>query len=279
MGGLLEGKAVVVTGAGGGLGRAYALAAAQAGARLVLVDRTEAALTDALDDTRRAGAAAIAFPGDISAPDVGRGAVQACLAAYGRIDGLVNNAGIPHVGYSWEASDEEVARLFGVNVLGVIAATTAALPAMVSQGAGSVVNVISGALVGMPGMALYGGSKGAVLGLTYGWAIEAADTGVRVNAISPLANTAMSAQMTDIPEHLKGPDPHAIAPAVVALLADGAAHLNGQIVRFDGTRLGLMSPPGKGPGTRRERWDARGVLAAFDGELRDDRQRVGLGSA
>lgn len=279
MTGLLAGKAIAITGAGSGLGRAYALAAGAAGAAVVVGDVDEIAAARTVAELADLGAEAVAVPGDIADPEIGRAIVRACVERFGAIDGLVNNAGISRAGPSWEASDTEVSRLLGVNIAGVIAATQAALPKMIACGTGSIVNVVSGALLGMPDIALYGGTKGAVLGLTYGWAVEAVGTGVRVNAISPLATTSMSDLMENIPDHLKGPPPEQIAPVVVALLSAGTAHVNGQIVRFDGTRLGFMTPPGKGPGSKRETWDAESVVGAFTGDLRALVQPVGLGAS
>lgn len=276
MAGLLEGKAVVITGAGGGLGRAYALAAGGQGAHIVVNDYDARGAGQTVEELHSRGVDAVAATGDISDPEVARGLIKLCLDRFDRIDGLVNNAGVSRAGPSWEASDEEVARLFGVNVTGVIAATAVALPAMMRRGSGSVINIISGAILGMQDIALYGGTKGAILGLTYGWAVETAGTGVRVNALSPLAKTSMSNLMDDIPEEFKGPAPERIAPAVVALLSEDLAHLNGQVIRFDGERLGFMTPPGKGAGMRQDTWTARGVVEAFSGELRNKEERLGL---
>lgn len=279
MPGVLEGKAVAITGAGSGLGRAYALAAGAAGAVVAVGDVDADAAHRTVADLAEMGVDGVAASGDIADPDAARAVVHACVDHFGAIDGLVNNAGVSRVGPSWEATDAEVARLIGVNLTGVISATHAALPRMIAQGRGSVINIVSGALLGMPDIALYGGTKAGVLGLTYGWALEAAGTGVRVNALSPLANTSMSDLMEGVPDRLKGPPPEQIAPVVVALLAPGAEHLNGQLIRFDGARLGLMAPPGKGAGVEREVWDAEQITDAFAGELRPHLQRLGLGGS
>lgn len=278
MTGLLEGRAIAITGAGGGLGRAYALAVAGQGGAVVVGDIDAEAAESTAREVNAIGAQAIAVPGDISDPQVGRTLIRAGVEEFGAMHGLVNNAGISRAGRSWEATDDDVARLLGVNVAGVIATTHAALAHMVPRGEGAIVNVVSGALLGMPGITLYGGTKGAVLGLTYGWAVETDGTGVRVNAISPLARTGMSDLMTDIPDEFKGPPPAAIAPAVIALLADGTAHVTGQVIRFDGVRLGFMSPPAKAPGVEQESWTPARAVEAFAGELRPHLQPLGLGT-
>ena len=115
---------------------------------------------------------------------------------------------------------------------------------MVAQGAGTILNVTSGALLGILEHSLYGATKGAVMSLTYGWAMDAAPHGVRVNALSPLARTAMSeAWANRDAEHMDEPPPASVAPLVAYLLSDHAAGITGQVVRLDATGLSLMAPP------------------------------------
>lgn len=275
---LLKGRTIVVTGAGGGLGRAYALAIGAEGGNLVIGDIDGTGARATVEQLRSAGARALAVPGDISDRDIARGLIRAGIEEFGAVDGLVNNAGISYPGTSWETSDDAVAHILGVNVAGVIYATHEALAHMVPRGTGSIVNVVSGAMLGMPELTLYGGTKSAILGLTYGWAVETSSTRVRVNALSPLARTGMSDHMSGIPEKFKGPDPESIAPVVVALLADGSTHLHGQTLRFDGQRLGFMAPPAKAPGVKRDEWSPVSVLEAFDEDLRPHMQPFGLGT-
>jgi len=148
-----------------------------------------------------------------------------------------------------------------VNVRGVLHVGTAAIRAMRGRG-GVIVNVTSGAHVGMPQLGLYGASKGAVASVTYGWALDLEECGIRVIGFSPLGRTRMANDATTLP------DPAAIAPAVAFLLGDGSAGLSGQVVRFDGRRLSLLDAPRfGGPFVERERWTVDDVRAAYQGEL------------
>ncbi|MGX1934117.1 SDR family NAD(P)-dependent oxidoreductase [Microbacterium resistens] len=277
MPGLLEGRAVVVTGAGRGLGRAYAAAAADAGAAVVVCDLDRDAAQDAAAVIRDVGGAAIAVAASVADPATGGVLVERCVREFGRMDGLVNNAGVLSAGAAVGQDAATVTDTLDVNVAGVIHCGVAALRHFAGHGGGTIVNVVSGALQGYPGLSLYGATKGAVMGLTYGWALEAPD-GVRVNAVSPLAQTAMSALNPDgsVPP---GPAPGAVAPLVVYLLSPRSQRLNGQIVRFDGRHLGLIAPPAPNALQTAEEWDAAAIAAAFDGPLGDWLTPVGMQAA
>jgi NAD(P)-dependent dehydrogenase (short-subunit alcohol dehydrogenase family) len=164
------------------------------------------------------------------------GIVAACVEEYGRIDGLVNNAGVIVSGDPWTVGAKDIRHLVDVNVVGVLNVGVAAIEAMRRAGGGAVVNVTSGGHLGMPGLALYGATKGAVASLTYGWAIDLAGSGIHVVGLSPLGRSGMG-----LSDAL--PEAEHIAPAVAYLLGDEAAGLHGQVVRFDGTRLSLLRPP------------------------------------
>ena len=186
---MLEGKAVVVTGAGRGIGAACAAGVGRQGARVVVndVDAEEA------EQTARAikaqGGTAISCVADISDWEQAGKLIEACISAFGRIDGLVNNAALYHIGRV-DAFNPLVARaLVEVNVLGPMYCTGHAVKAMLAQRSGSIVNVVSGAHMGMPGMGIYGATKGAVASMVYTWAMELSGSGVRVNALSPFGAT------------------------------------------------------------------------------------------
>ena len=272
----LAGLSVVVTGAGAGLGRAYALSAAAAGAAVVCGDVDGERVSGVAREIGDAGGRAIALEADVSLAETGQRLVDATLAAFGRLDGIVNNAGLIAPGASPEQSPEVVERMLAVNVAGVVHGGTAAMRAMRDAGhGGSIVNVASGALQGADDLTLYGATKAAVLGLTYGWALEGEGLGIRCNAIAPLAHTAMSDLMGTDEAH-RGPDAALIAPAVVYLLGPRSRRLTGQVLRFDGRRLGLMAPPQLTHVTTREEWDAAAVADAIDGVLAPGVAPVGL---
>ena len=276
---LLAGASVVVTGAGSGLGRAYAVALAAAGANVLANDVDERGLAGTVQIIRDGGGSARAHVRAVGGREDAERIVAACVDSFGSLDGLVANAGVLNPGASRNLSESTVEATLRTNVAGVWHCCAAAMDVMVPQGRGSIVTVVSGAMAVLEGLALYGTSTSAVLGLTYGLALELEGTGVRINAVSPLANTAMSDDM-DIDEAFKGGPADAVAPVVVHLLSDGSRDLHGQVIRFDGRSLGLVHPPRLAATTApRDAWTAADVAAALDGPLRAWRAPVGLVAA
>jgi NAD(P)-dependent dehydrogenase (short-subunit alcohol dehydrogenase family) len=280
---MLKGKAVVVTGAGRGIGAACARGVGRQGASVVVndIDADEANRT--AQEIVSEGGTAIGCAADVSRWDDAGRLIETCIATYGRIDGLVNNAALYHIGRV-DALDPVIARaLVEVNVLGPIHCTGHAVKPMLAQGSGSIVNVVSGAHMGMPGMSVYGATKGAVASMVYTWAMELAGSGVRVNALSPfgatnilgnssrqlserygVAPTAMGEATSTVA--IQPPD--ANSPVVEFLLSDEAAGVNGQLVRIDGGEIQLYTHPALLlPSVRRDHWDARGVAQAFAEDL------------
>lgn len=234
---LLDGRAIVVTGAGRGLGRAYAEGIAVAGGAVLVNDVDAEAADRVASRIRTAGGKARAFAGSVAEWDTAAALIDACIGEFGRIDGLVTNAAITHHADPWDETEDGLRSIAAVNILGVQFTARHAMRAMVqARRGGSIVNVVSGAQFGIRGMSAYGASKGAVAAMTANWALAGEDHSIRVNALSPLAMTRMAALDTR-EERPDLPDPAAIAPAVVALLSDAVAPLTGAMVRFDGTRL------------------------------------------
>ncbi|MDQ4213660.1 SDR family oxidoreductase [Microbacterium capsulatum] len=274
--GPLDGAAVAITGSAAGLGRAYALACAEAGAGVVVADLDGTAAEAVAARIRGAGGRAIALRHDVRDPAAAEELAALCVSSFGRIDGFVANAGLMRSGDAVDVDAVDVAEMLATNVAGVVHGATAAMRAMRAAGTGgSIVTVASGALQGLAGLSLYGATKGAVMSLTYAWALEGADAGIRCNAIAPLAHTAMSVQ-SSASARFPGGRPESVAPAVVHLLSAASAPMTGQIVRFDGRRLGLMDPPQLSSVAQRESWDAAAVAAALDGVLAEAIAPVGL---
>lgn len=258
----LEGQSVVITGAGGGLGKAYALAAALLGARIVVNDVNRDAAEAVAAQIRRADGAAVAQCCDIRDPQAAGALVGRCVKEFGSITGLVNNAGVFFNEPFGETSLEHLRLLLDVNVVGTFNCAQAALAPMLEQGGGSIINITSGAHTGQPGLSSYGASKGAVASFTYGWACDLKDTGIRVNAVSPLAFTAMA---KDLP-HL--PPPEANVGAVLYLLSERSRHVSGQIVRIAGKKLSLMChPANRAPVLERDEWSLDAIAEAFETTL------------
>ena len=186
MAGRIEGKACVVTGAGSGIGRAIAERFAQEGGRVVCVDRNQAAVTAVAEALAAGGAGAVAQVADVADPARVAAYVGGCVDRFGRIDVLVNNAGVNLPGKLHETPDEVVERTLDVNVKGVLYGCRAAIPYMLAQGGGSIVNMGSvNSLVSEPFLTVYSASKGAVLMATKGVALDYAQQGIRCNCICP----------------------------------------------------------------------------------------------
>jgi NAD(P)-dependent dehydrogenase (short-subunit alcohol dehydrogenase family) len=278
---MLEGKNVIVTGAGGGLGRAYALEAARQGAVVVVNDVDEQAAAAVAREIQDAGGASLAHAGSVADWDAAGRLVDTAVAELGAIHGLVNNAGVTVVKDAWDFTEADIRKVVDVNLVGTMFCGTHALRAMVNQGGGVIVNVVSGALVGILEHSLYGATKGGVMSLTYGWAMDTANRGVRVVGLSPLARTSMSLAWANRDEdHMDEPPPETVAPLVAFLLSDHeeAKALSGQIVRLDAGGLSLMASPrfpqARDAGDRSA--EAIGAAFAEAGGVRDDRQRIGL---
>lgn len=258
----LEGHAVVITGAGGGLGAAYARAAALLGAKIVVNNVDAGAAEKVAAEIRRANQVAVAEPQDIRFPEGAQALVDRCLSEFGAITGLVNNAGVFFVEPFEQASLEHLQTLLDVNVIGTFNCARAAIAPMLRQGGGSIVNVTSGAHTGQPGISSYGASKGAVASFTYGWACELKERGIRVNAVSPLAFTPMAKHLPHLPP------PEANVAPVLYLLSDRSKHICGQIVRIAGKKLSLMChPANRAPVIERDEWTLEAVSEAFETTL------------
>lgn len=282
--GSLAGRVVAITGAGGGLGRAYAHAAAAAGAHVIAADLDDGAARAVAAEIVEAGGAATPVAVDISAPGAGQLIVDAAIANGGALDGFVANAGILSPGALLAQSEKTVRTAIDVNVTGTVATVTAAARAM--RDGGSIVVIVSGSLLGADDLALYGTTKAAALGLVYGLSLELAERGIRVTGLAPRARTGMSAQMGDAGEDKGGPAA-GVAPVVTYLLSDAARDLSGHVLRFDGERLAVLRPPRIAREVIADAWDAETVAAAIDGPLADEvalslpgaARRVGASSA
>src|SRR5258708_7689544 len=139
----LDGKTAVVTGAGSGIGFAISVLFAQQGATVAVLDLNENALKDVLEKIKKDGGKAEGFSCDVSDPAKVKSAFEAVIQKFSKLDILVNNAGVSHVGNVENTSVEDFDRLFRVNVKGVYLCTQAAIPQMLKQGSGVIVNMAS----------------------------------------------------------------------------------------------------------------------------------------
>lgn len=255
----LTGRAVVVTGAGRGLGRAYALHAADAGAAVVVNDIDASAAEHVVAEIEKAGGTAIADTHSVTDAAGAAELIERCVSRFGSLDGLVNNAGIFHQAEPWAEDLARIRALVEVNLLGTIHCGLSAIARLRKLGkAGSIVNVTSGTHLGHPGTAVYGATKGAVASLTYGWALDLLPLGIRVNAISPLAVTDMK-----LPPYDGHAQPDEVAAVVTFLLSDAAKGVTGQIVRRARRGLGILKHPAVGDMLEADRWEVADIDKAL----------------
>ena len=234
----MDGKAGVVTGAAGGIGLSIAEVLVKARAEVLLVDRRE----DVEDAAQRLNAQA--HVADLSEDGSPGEMVERAVAEWGRIDFLVNAAGVQARGPAIRLSDEDWEMLHAVNLRAVFRACRAAAPRMVEGGA--ILNVASiSSTVGVPGIVAYGAMKGGVVQLTKGLAVELAPYGVRVNAVAPgYVSTAMTeelwrdedrrAQVTARIPLGRFASPEEISPAALFLLSPAAGYITGEVLHVDG---------------------------------------------
>ncbi|MDB5445172.1 MAG: short-chain dehydrogenase [Phenylobacterium sp.] len=234
----LADRDVVVTGAGRGLGRAYAIACAAAGASVLVNDIDADCAQSVCDEIRAAGGAAECSSHSVADPAAAAAMVRQCCEAFGSIDGLINNAGLFMHGPAEAADPARARQVIEVNLLGSIYAGQAAMRAMDPAREGTIVNVISGAALGISGLSIYGASKGGVATLTTVWAMEK-PAGITILGMAPVADTRMTRERhaTDL-----GTPPEEIACLAVYLLSPAAKALHGSIVRLSQGRLAILRP-------------------------------------
>jgi NAD(P)-dependent dehydrogenase (short-subunit alcohol dehydrogenase family) len=241
---LLQGKSVIVTGGGRGLGRAIADAIVLEGGRVLIADilDEDAATTDDGIFFRHC---------DVTRANDVRNTVDQAIAEFGRLDGLVNNAGVGITGPFADLTEDQFDKTVAVNLKGVFLFAQCAVRQMLQQGGGSIVNIGSaGSVVGTPELSLYAMSKHGVAGLTRCLGVEFASRDIRVNAVCPgpiwtemMQQGAHDMYGTDDPtevarrqhiprEQLGTPDD--VAEAVVWLLSDRSSNCNGSMLMTDG---------------------------------------------
>jgi NAD(P)-dependent dehydrogenase (short-subunit alcohol dehydrogenase family) len=279
MAGLLEGKVAVVTGAGGGIGRAHALALAQEGARVVVNDvggdragagEAPRPADEVVSEVQAAGGEAVASHDSVATREGADAILWTALNKFGRVDVWVNNAGILRDRTLLNLTDEDFDRVVEVHLRGTFLCTQVAARAMKLQGRGGrIVNTTSlSGLIGNFGQGNYGAAKAGIYGLTRVAAMELERHGIAVNAIAPVALTRMT---RDLKAFQGASDrdlgPQFIAPAVVFLASPLADGITGQVLGVQGGKIflyrmetteGVDKDPALGP------WTAEEIRAAWD---------------
>lgn len=273
MGEMLGGKAAVVTGSGRGLGRAIALALAAEGAKVVVndpgveVDGTggsKAVADVVVEEIKKAGGEAVANYDSVATMEGGERIIKTCLDNFGKIDILVNCAGILRDRMIWNMTEEEWDAVINTHLKGHFACTKAASLVMRQQRSGRIVNITStSGLDGNAGQANYSSAKAGITGFTKSCALALGRYGITVNAVAPAAATRMTATIApdrlrqlvaqrgfEIPPDVSDEDlykkflgdPEDVPPIIVYLASDEAANINGQIFGTSGGRIFLYAP-------------------------------------
>jgi len=275
-----DGRVAIVTGAGDGMGRAHARELAARGASVVIGDVTGAG--EAAAELVAQGGTALGVRADVAVATDAQALVNAALDAFGRVDIVVNNAGILRSADMAESTDALWEEILGVNLRGAFLVTRAAWPAMVAEGFGRVVFTTSNSgLLGVPGSSAYAASKAGLWGLVRVLALEGADAGIHANAVAPLAFTAMSARSRAAPPSWREGTGDAwaarLAPSlvspVVAWLAHEQCRLNGEVLSVAGGRVARFFL-GLTPGVVDDRLTVESVRAQEGDILAEDGYEV-----
>jgi NAD(P)-dependent dehydrogenase (short-subunit alcohol dehydrogenase family) len=255
---MLSGKVCVVTGAGRGLGRDFALALAQAGAHVVVNDvgaslggegRDEGPAAEVVSEIEAQGGSAAPSIENVADFDGAQSVIQTAIERFGRIDGVINNAGIVRDRMFFNMSVDEWRAVIDVNLNGAFNVARAAAPHFRQQAGGSYVHITStSGLIGNTGQSNYAASKLGITALSRTIASDMARYGVRSNCIAPFAWTRMTSSVpTDTPEQqarvekLKLMDGRRVAPMAVYLMSDASHEVTGQIFCVRANEIFLMS--------------------------------------
>jgi NAD(P)-dependent dehydrogenase (short-subunit alcohol dehydrogenase family) len=243
----LSGKVAVVTGGNAGIGEAIAKVFAREGASVVITGRRQGELYRVVSDIVKEQGKVFAVVGSVTEESHVQEAVRQAVQQFGRLDILINNAGVGDFGRRLhEIDDTTWAHVLDVNLTGVFRMTRAALPQMLEQGKGVIVNISSVAsLIGLPTLPVYAASKGALDAMTRALAVDYAREGIRCNVINPgLIDTPMAAPLMNNPEQLdpilshypirRAGKPEEVAQMALYLASDEAAWVTGGTFSIDG---------------------------------------------
>jgi NAD(P)-dependent dehydrogenase (short-subunit alcohol dehydrogenase family) len=239
-----DGKVAIITGAGGGLGRSHALELSKRGALVVVNDLggsvdgqggSHTAAQKVVDEIKAAGGEAVANYDSVATPEGGQAIVQTAIDSFGRVDIIINNAGILRDTSFKNMTKEQLEPVLDVHLKGAFYVTQPAWQLMRDQGYGRIVNTSSGAGVfGNFGQANYGAAKMGLVGLTRVLAVEGAKNNIKVNAIAPVAKTRMT-------EELLGPVADKLGPEFVTPLVTYLVHesvpVSGEVYSVGGGRV------------------------------------------
>jgi len=273
----LNGKVILVTGAGGGIGRAIALEAAKAGASIVVNDigasldgkrESSAAAENTVAEIEKNGGKAVANGDDVSIPEGAQAMVRQATDSYGRLDTVVNNAGILRDCFFHKMTYEDFDAVVKVHLYGTFNVSRAAADVMREQGTGSLIHMTStSGLIGNLAQANYSAAKLGIAALSKSMALDLQRWNIRSNCIAPFAWSRMTSSIkVDSPEQeervnrMKEMAPEKIAPIALYLASDEGADTTGQIFAVRNNEIFLMSQPRPVRSVHRgEGWDLNSV--------------------
>jgi NAD(P)-dependent dehydrogenase (short-subunit alcohol dehydrogenase family) len=275
-----DGKVAIITGAGGGLGRSHALDLARRGALIVVNDlggaadgtgSSESAAQKVVDEIKAAGGEAVANYDSVATPEGGQAIVQSAVDTFGRVDIIINNAGILRDTSFKNMTPDQLNPVLDVHLRGAFYVTQPAWQLMRDQGYGRIVNTSSGAgIFGNFGQTNYGAAKMGLVGFTRVLAIEGAKNNIKANAIAPVARTRMT-------EDILGPAAEKLAPELVTPVVTYLAHedcpVSGEVYSVGGGRVARVFI-GVTPGIFDAELTAESVRDGFDEIRKEDGYEV-----
>lgn len=293
----LNGKVAVVTGAGRGLGRAYADALAAAGASVVVNDVDTDLAEQAVDGIKAAGGDAVAHTGPVGETETAEELVAAASATFGRLDAMITNAGVLRDRVLWKMSDDDFDDVVRVHLRGTFTCARAAAIRFKEQGDGGRI-VLAGSPAGQYGnfgQGNYAACKAGITAMARTWAMELARDRVTVNCIVPTAATEMTKTIPAFAPYVEAfeqrgepfPDwlrkgaafgpPEDVAGLIAFLVSDAAAEVTGQTIGLGGDRLALWSYPEEVVAAYRDGgWSADDIAATYPHSLGRTPQRFGV---
>lgn len=280
----LTGKTAIVTGAGRGLGRAYAEALGRAGAAVVVNDVDAQAAADVANAIGEAGGRATEYAAPVGSAEVADGLVEHAVSEFGSIDALVTNAGVLRDKVLWKMTDEDFDTVINVHLRGTFTCVRAAVRAMKEAGNGGSIITIGSPTGqrGQFGQGNYGAAKAGIVGMVRTWALECARAGIDVNAIVPVAATEMTKTIPDLAPHIEEYErsgtpfppelrmargfgvPDDVAGLVVYLASDASKGISGLTIGVGGDKLSLYAQPREiGAVYREGGWDADAIAQVW----------------
>ena len=267
----LDDKTIAITGAGRGIGRAVAIACAEAGANVVVNDfgvsidgsdpNSEIA-DEVVAEITGNGGSAVAVADTVTTMEGGERIVRTAVETYGRIDGVVCVAGILRERMLFNMSEAEWDPVIETHLKGTFTLFRAAAPLMREQKSGTLIGFTSGAFAGSVAQANYSAAKGGIVSLVRSAAVGMHKYGVTANCIAPVARSRMSA---NVPGELTMGEPEDVAPMVVYLLGDAARHVTGQVYTANDGIIAVWNQPAEVREMRKEgRWTPEEIASRFD---------------